>query len=63
MTIGNIDDKQKKGDNTMTKKEKKEEILTTAEMYKELDEKDKIFINGYITGKREERAKWERKPA
>ena len=47
----------------MTKKEKKEEILTTAEMYKELDEKDKIFINGYITGKREERATWERKPA
>lgn len=47
----------------MTKKEKKEKILTTAEMYKELDEKDKIFINGYLTGKREERAKWERKPA
>ena len=47
----------------MTKKEKKDKILTTAEMYKELDEKDKIFINGYLTGKREERAKWERKPA
>lgn len=47
----------------MTKKEKKEKILTTAEMYKELDERDKIFINGYLTGKREERAKWERKPA
>lgn len=47
----------------MTKKEKKERILTTAEMYKELDERDKIFINGYLTGKREERAKWERKPA
>lgn len=29
----------------MTKKEKKDKILTTAEMYKELDEKDKIFIN------------------
>ena len=47
----------------MTKKEKKDKILTTAEMYKELDERDKIFINGYLTGKREERAKWERKPA
>ncbi len=45
----------------MTKKEKKEEILTTAEMYKELDELDKRFISGYIAGKREERAKWERK--
>ena len=47
----------------MKKKEKKEEVLKIAEMFKELDEKDKIFINGYLTGKREERAKWERKPA
>lgn len=47
----------------MKKKEKKEEVLKIAEMFRELDEKDKIFINGYLTGKREERAKWERKPA
>lgn len=43
----------------MSKKERKEAIKEIAVKFTELEEKDKSFIVGYMTGINEERAKWE----
>lgn len=44
----------------MSKKERKEVLEEMAEKFTGLEEKDKSFIVGYMTGIQEERAKWER---
>lgn len=44
----------------MSKEERKEVIEEMAEKFTGLEEKDKSFIVGYMTGIQEERAKWER---
>lgn len=45
----------------MTEKEKKREMIErVAEKFVLLPESDKTFIAGYLVGKEEERAKWEK---
>lgn len=47
----------------MSKEEKKAMIERMAEKFTGMDTEDKSFIVGYMTGKEEERLKWERKEA
>lgn len=71
MTIGNTKIPHKKGDNIMTRKEKKTAIENMAEDFMNLGNKGKTMVmlmqtaynEGKAAGKQEERAKWERKPA
>lgn len=50
-----------RGGNHMSKDERKQMIEEMAEKFTGLEENDKSFIVGYMTGKEEERAKWEKK--
>lgn len=47
----------------MSKDERKQLIEAMAEKFTGLEENDKSFIVGYMTGKQEERQQWERKEA
>ena len=57
---GNQENTESRGGNVMSKKERKEVLEEMAEKFTGLEEKDKSFIVGYMTGIQEERAKWER---
>lgn len=46
---------------TVTREEKKKAIEKMAKKFIKIPEEDKAFINGYMTGKEEERLKWEQK--
>ena len=45
----------------MSKEEKKAMIERLAEKFTTMDTEDKSFIVGYMTGKEEERLKWEKR--
>jgi hypothetical protein len=45
----------------MSKDKKKEIIESIAERFAEMDDADKSYIAGYMTGKQEERQKWEQR--
>ena len=45
----------------MSKEEKKAMIERLAEKFIGMDTEDKSFVVGYMTGKEEERLKWEQK--
>lgn len=45
----------------MSKEEKKAMLERMAEKFTGMDAEDKSFVVGYMTGKEEERLKWERK--
>ena len=45
----------------MSKDERKELIENIAEQFTQMDDADKSYIAGYMTGKQEERQKWERR--
>lgn len=45
----------------MSQDERKQLIETMAEKFTGLEESDKSFIVGYMTGKQEERQRWEQK--
>lgn len=47
----------------MSQDERKRLIETMAEKFTGLEENDKSFIVGYMTGKQEERQQWEQKRA
>ena len=57
---GNQENTESRGGNLMSKEERKEVIEEMAKKFTGLEEKDKSFIVGYMTGIQEERAKWER---
>ena len=57
---GNQEDTESRGGNLMSREERKEVIEEMAKKFTGLEEKDKSFIVGYMTGIQEERAKWER---
>lgn len=45
----------------MSKDERKELIENIAEQFTQMDDADKSYIAGYMTGKQEERQRWERR--
>lgn len=45
----------------MSKDERKERIENIAEEFTKMDETNKTYIVGYMTGVQEERAKWEKR--
>lgn len=47
----------------MSKEGKKAMIEEMAKKFMEVDAEDKAFIVGYMTGKEEERLKWEKREA
>lgn len=50
-----------RGGNHMSKDERKQMIEEMAEKFTGLEENDKSFIVGYMTGKQEERQRWEQR--
>lgn len=52
---------EREGGRKMSKDERKERIENIAEEFSKMDDTNKVYIIGYITGVREERAKWEKR--